>query len=81
MCYQEIPLTGLCVCVCIGRLEGAVSVYQLKSISLDVPLRMSSAALLQVTAEGSVPSFSEGLAHSLRFFASYQYIHAYIDIK
>lgn len=52
-----------------------VRVQNRKHIILDMPLWMPTAALLDVARESIMPTRTERLAHFLRLFAGYKYIH------
>jgi hypothetical protein len=47
------------------------TVYQPQHIVLDMPLRMPTAALLNIARESPMTTLTERLAYFLAFFASY----------
>ena len=75
MRYDEIPASGLCVCVCIGGLKCAVAIDNRKHIPSNMPLWMPAGAILDITAKSFVAKRPESFAHFLTFFASYKYVY------
>ena len=71
MSDNQIPLAHLRVCVCVSGLKRAVPIEQRQAIALDMPLRMPTAALLNVARESIMPTRTKSLAYFLAFLASY----------
>ncbi len=68
---NQIPLAVLCVCVFVGGGEGTVTVKEGEDIPLYMPLRVSSAAFLNIAGKSLVSSCPESLANFLGFFTGY----------
>jgi hypothetical protein len=70
MSNQQIPCSGLCVCVCISGSECTVPVYERENIALDMPFRVSPGAWENISGKRSVTTIPECFTYRLRFFAS-----------
>jgi hypothetical protein len=78
MRYNQIPFENLANVPTLQmqiRSSPFVRVQNRKRIILNMPLRMTTAALLDVARESIMPTRPECLAHFLALFASHQYVY------
>lgn len=64
-----------CVCVCVCGHKSAIAIQNWQNIALYMPLGVTAGTILNVTREGSMPSFAERFADFLALLASYQNSH------
>ena len=75
MCYNHVPRSFNGVGLSVHGLEGAVAIYQLQCITLNMPFRMSTGTFDDVTRERIVTFFTICGADRLAFLASYQHVY------
>ena len=65
----------VCVCVEVARHKPAIAIEKRQHISADMPLWMSTAALLQIAAKSAMTESAKRLADFLRFLTRDEYVH------
>ena len=60
-----------CVCVCVKRLERAVTIQKWTYLLFDMPLRVTAGRINYVAGKRFMALLSERFTYSLRFFTSY----------